>query len=125
MREAGLEVNGTALSSVAFVKVRWERLTLVALQVVLSTLFLLAVVIGTTRLGVDAVKSTNTAELFALRPGCPGECRERVAGFSQGGWAAAYSGIGTEVGRDLKARLVSNHEGWTLEVRTRAASTVS
>lgn len=118
MREVGLESNGTAFTSVTFVEVRWEWLTLVAAQVGLSIAFLLTVVIGTARLGVDVVKSSNMAELFAIpASGCDscckaGECQGREKGGTEGG-------IKTEVGKDVGATLTRRGEGWILEVKTK------
>jgi hypothetical protein len=116
MRETGREENGTALASVTFVEVRWEWLTLVAAQVVLSIAFLLAVVIGTARLGVDVVKSSNMAELFAMQElDCNG-CSKASGGESRAE-GVVYGGIKTEVGKDIEATLRRDDAGWRLEVK--------
>jgi hypothetical protein len=118
LRETGLEANGTAFTSVTFVEVRWEWLTMVAAQVGLSIAFLLAVVFGTARLGVDVVKSTNMAELFAL-PAMgrqDGGKEPDVHSFHQD---IAYAGIRTQVGKDVGATLRRGREGWFMEVKPR------
>lgn len=116
MRERGLEQDGTAFTPVTFVVVRWEWLTLISAQVLLSIAFLVTVVIGTARLGVDVVKSSNMAELFAL-PSQDGsesgkggeESGRRETGLSQG--------INTKVSRDVGAVLEKRQEGWRLKVK--------
>ena len=110
MREAGWEKQGTALASVTFVDVRWQWLTLVAAQVVLSLVFLLSVIIYTTRLGVNVVKSSNMAELFAMSaPDWNNTNDSRADGV-------VYEGISTKVGKDVEAILRKGSEGWRLEV---------
>lgn len=119
MRETGLEANGTAFTSITFVEVRWEWLTMVAAQVGLSIAFLLAVVYGTARLGVDVVKSTNMAELFAL----PAVGRQDGGNDSKSysmHQDVAYAGIKTEVGKDVGATLRRRREGWVMELKPKA-----
>ncbi|KAL2211302.1 hypothetical protein CC79DRAFT_194693 [Sarocladium strictum] len=118
MREAGLDRDGTALTSVTFVEVRWEWMTLVSAQVGLSIVFLLSVMYGTARLGVDVVKSSNMAELFAF------STTERQDGWKEGESHGAYqdvghAGIKTQVAKDVGATLRKGREGWFMEVKPR------
>ncbi|KAK0391655.1 hypothetical protein NLU13_1154 [Sarocladium strictum] len=116
MRESGLEKDGTALTSVTFVQVRWEWLTLVAAQVVLSIVFVLVVIIRTAGLGVDVVKSSNMAELFALSAVESMDPRTRVE-QGTGHRDFVYSGINTEVGKEVGATLTKGSEGWRLVLK--------
>lgn len=121
MRESGRERNGTAFNSVTFVEVRWEWLTLVAAQSGLTLVFLLAVVIGTARLGVDVVKSSNMAELFALPTLTFGDDSREGTKLRTQDHGFVYKGIKTEVGKDVGAVLRKGSEGWRLEVQTKDA----
>ncbi|KAH8173784.1 hypothetical protein LIA77_05203 [Sarocladium implicatum] len=116
MRELGVEADGTAFTSVTFVEVRWEWLTLISAQVLLSIAFLVTVVVGTARLGVDVVKSSNMAELFATsgQDSCT-ECKS-----DEGLGRTEYdlsAGISTKVGKDVRALLEKKPGGWRLEVK--------
>lgn len=116
MREVGFDSDGTALTSVTFVEVRWEWMTLVSAQVGLSIVFLLSVMYGTAKLGVDVVKSSNMAELFAF------SATGRQDGWKHGESHSAYqdvgrAGIKTQVGKDVGATLRRGREGWYMEVK--------
>ncbi|KAJ4252341.1 hypothetical protein NW762_010939 [Fusarium torreyae] len=60
-------VEGKGFNRETYMFVRWQWLALLAGQVGLTVAFLVAIIIHTARIGVDVVKSSNAAELFALR----------------------------------------------------------
>jgi hypothetical protein len=80
--------------------VRWAWLAFLAAQIGLSFVFLLAVMLYTAALGVDVVKSTSVAELFAMRP----------RGFSE------PRGIRPSIDGQLVGRLRKEGHLWNLEV---------
>jgi hypothetical protein len=68
MRTTGTQqVRGEAFFPEMILRVRWEWLTFLAVQLVLTIAFLVAVIIHTERMGMNIVKSSNMAELFALQ----------------------------------------------------------
>jgi hypothetical protein len=69
MHEYGEPVVGEVLGPVVFVRVDWAWMSFLASQIVLSMVFLLAVIVQTAGLGVDVVKSSELASLFALDSG--------------------------------------------------------
>lgn len=65
--QANGHVRGEFFTSETFVTVRWAWLAFLATQIGLTFVFLLIVVVHTARLDVEIVKSSNIAELFAMR----------------------------------------------------------
>ncbi|KAF6839375.1 hypothetical protein CPLU01_01795 [Colletotrichum plurivorum] len=59
-------VNGTAWQREVYVKIRWQWLTLLAAQVLLSVLLLAMIIMETIAADVDVVKSSMLAALFAI-----------------------------------------------------------
>lgn len=65
--EANSNVKGEFLTPETFVTVRWAWLAFLATQIGLTFVFLIVVVVHTAKLDVEVVKSSNIAELFAVR----------------------------------------------------------
>lgn len=59
--------NATTTADNPVLRIRWRWLSLLATQVLFTILFLLYVVINTAIMDVEIVKSSNIAELLALR----------------------------------------------------------
>lgn len=105
MRNKGVAQEGQPLISKTFVRVRWEWLAFVAAQVGLSIVFLVCVGWHTASLGVDIVKDSNLAELFAVR-NMP----------DHGHLASGISGIGPDARKRIVARLRQRDGVWALEL---------
>jgi hypothetical protein len=90
------------MAAETFVTVRWAWLAFVAAQVGLSIMFLVCVCWHTRHLGVDVVKSSNTAALFALGG---------LSSVSRG-----TGGIRSLVGNEVRARLQKANGRWELDV---------
>lgn len=104
--DEGGAISGEGSNYESFILVRWEWLSLLGCQVILTAIFLISVIIHTARLGVDVVKSANTAELFAL-----GHHGERgIATLEHD----RSEGITTQVDRATIARLRRSEAGWKL-----------
>jgi hypothetical protein len=103
---------GEALSSETFITVRWGWLSLVAVQLGLTVFFIAWVAIHTRSLGLNVIKSSNLAELFAGRPE---------------GWTPATSttasdnaermGIWPKDDERAIGRLVREGHAWKMEVQ--------
>lgn len=105
--DEGGAISGEGSNYEKFILIRWEWLSLLGAQVILTVMFLISVIIHTARLGVDVVKSANTAELFAL--GRHGEPGEGTLGKD------CTEGITTQVDPTTMARLRRSEAGWKLE----------
>ncbi|VUC26724.1 unnamed protein product [Clonostachys rosea] len=109
-------VNGIAYKEETFVRVRWEWLSFLVVQIALTIIFLAAVMIQTAILDMDIVKSSNTAELFALQ----GQGIERVPtlnGENALGERFQYKGIKTRVHGASEGRLIRDPGfGWKLHI---------
>ncbi|KAL6918855.1 hypothetical protein FSST1_002881 [Fusarium sambucinum] len=101
-------VRGDSFNRETYMFVRWQWLTLLAAQVGFTVAFVVAIVIHTARIGVDVVKSSNAAELFALQENRSQETR--MAEKSQS-W-----GIRTKVGKASEGILINSGGGWKLQV---------
>ncbi|KAM0228683.1 hypothetical protein ACHAPO_010544 [Fusarium lateritium] len=101
-------VRGESFNRETYMFVRWQWLTLLAAQVGFTVAFVVAIVIHTARIGVDVVKSSNAAELFALQENRSQETR--MAEKSQS-W-----GIRTKVGKASEGILINSGGGWKLQV---------
>ncbi|KAH7316913.1 hypothetical protein B0I35DRAFT_512755 [Stachybotrys elegans] len=105
MRSTGRQqIQGEAFFPVTILRVRWEWLTFLAVQLVLTVVFLVSVIINTERMGVDIVKSSNMAELFALHIG---EAEDSVK----------TGGISSSVDRKTAAELYHGGQGWKLKIQ--------
>lgn len=60
------EQKGTAWDSETFVLVRWEWLSLLAAQVLLSIVVLVFIMVATARSGVEIIKTAPLPALFAI-----------------------------------------------------------
>jgi hypothetical protein len=58
--------SGTAFIRTTIVVVAWKWLALLAVQIALASAFFVAIVVYTARLGIDTVKTSATAGLFAV-----------------------------------------------------------
>lgn len=107
-------IKGEALSPVTIVIVRWEWLSLLAAQVGLSTFFLISVMVVTSKLNIDVVKSSNLAELFALhdvKSESPNfVCDDNIRGSENGG-------ISSKVAKEQQAQLVQENSKWKMRLR--------
>lgn len=93
------------------VVVHWRWLSLLGLQVLLTTVFFVYVVVDTARVGVGVVKSSNMAELMVTKqPGTNTEDGPDGKDFGAGGFVSKVDG-------DLRGRLVRDGAGWHLEVQ--------
>lgn len=101
-------ITGSMVTTETFVVIRWQWLSLLATQVVLTIVFLLFVVIHTARLDVEIVKSSNIAELLALKRPC-GE----IEGVES---REPWEGLTAEVEKELTARLTREGNIWTLNI---------
>lgn len=104
------EVVGKALERETFIKVRWEWLTFLAVQICFTSVFLIVVMVHTARLDVDIVKSSNISELFAL---------------GNDNWGKSQtdeqkplnpSGINTKIHKGLRGHLIREDGVWRLDV---------
>ena len=94
--------------------VRWEWLTLLAAQVALSNIFLVAVMVRTWKLGVDVVKTSNMAELFAMRlQNAELACLKQA----ENGEDEMLLGINAKVKKELHAELTKEDERWVLALK--------
>lgn len=104
--DTGGAISGQGSNYESFILVRWEWLSLLGCQVILTAIFLTSVIIHTARLGVDVVKSANTAELFALG----NHNQPRIATLGQD----RLEGITTRLDRATMVRLRKSEAGWKL-----------
>lgn len=105
--------SGVAYRQQTMVKVRWEWLSLLIIQIGLTLLFVVAVMIQTARLGMDVVKSSNTAELFAFQGMHENGAGSNLAQETDG---LKYRGIKTELSPTLSGQLVQGEHGWKLKI---------
>ncbi|CAH0023487.1 unnamed protein product [Clonostachys rhizophaga] len=92
---------------VNMVVIRWEWLSFLVIQIALALVFQVIVVAQTAQLGVDVVKSSNMAELFALQ------------GFGDKYMDDGQSrGISTTVTDERYGELVKDTHGWKLHLST-------
>ncbi|KAI9148362.1 hypothetical protein HJFPF1_12193 [Paramyrothecium foliicola] len=106
------DVRGQAITTETIVQIRWEWLSILAIQLGLALLFLTIVIFQTAKLEVDVVKSTNTAELFAMEKTTP-SYRVTVTGP---GAAPEQGGIATQIKPHEFATLVKEGGAWKLKV---------
>lgn len=66
MQRRGRHATGEALNPVTYITVRYQWLSFIATQVFLTIVFLGIVIVQTWRLGIDVVKSSDVAGLFAF-----------------------------------------------------------
>ncbi|KAK7216204.1 hypothetical protein V2G26_004207 [Clonostachys chloroleuca] len=59
-------IEGKAYKQELHILIRWEWLSLLAIQLILTLVFLIWVMVLTAQLDMDVVKSSNIAELFAM-----------------------------------------------------------
>ncbi|KAF4949052.1 hypothetical protein FSARC_13601 [Fusarium sarcochroum] len=100
-------VEGKSYNRETYMFVRWQWLALLASQVGLTVVFLVAIIIHTARIGVEVVKSSNAAELFALQE--DGSQGTRMMEKS-------HSGINTKVGKASQGMLINTGGGWKLQI---------
>lgn len=112
MRQKGTTQDGQTLVPETFVRVRWEWLAFVAIQVGLSILFLITIACQTVHLGLDVVKSSNMSELFALR---------HNTAYTQ--LPSEAAGIRPLVDPSIVARLQNTDDTWALEVSRQGLTT--
>ncbi|KAL2209524.1 hypothetical protein CC79DRAFT_1367709 [Sarocladium strictum] len=105
LREYGEEVQGSALAPVVYIKVNWAWLSFIALQILFTIIFLIAVMIQTARLGVEVVKSSAMATLFAIQ--------NDIALNSQDD---PRSGLRRDVDKRVTGRLQRNENSWSVVV---------
>ena len=101
-------VKGKGFNRETYMFVRWQWLALLAGQVSLTVVFVVAIVIHTARIGVDVVKSSNAAELFALQ-----ENKSGGTGMME---KSQSWGIRTKVGKASEGILINTGEGWKLQI---------
>lgn len=113
MRKSNISehIPGQVLTEKTFVVVRWEWLSFLAAQVGLTIIFLIAVIIYTARLHIDVIKSSNIAELLAIR--------NSAKDIDSGGADILGSGLRREIGDEFLARLQKDGPMWHLEVSQR------
>ncbi|KAK7212663.1 hypothetical protein V2G26_019841 [Clonostachys chloroleuca] len=92
---------------VNMVVIRWEWLSFLVIQVALALVFQVVVVAQTARLGVDIVKSSNIAELFALQGSGDKYMDDSLS-----------RGISTTVTDEQYGELVKDTHGWKLHLST-------
>ncbi|VUC23507.1 unnamed protein product [Clonostachys rosea] len=105
--------SGIAYRQQTMTKVRWEWLSLLIIQIGLTLVFVVAVMIQTARLGMDVVKSSNTAELFAFQGMHENGAGSNLALETDG---LKYRGIKTELSPTLSGQLVQGEHGWKLKI---------
>ncbi|CAG9986482.1 unnamed protein product [Clonostachys byssicola] len=93
---------------VNMIVIRWEWLSFLVVQIALALVFQVVVFVQTARLGVDVVKSSNMAELFALQGSGDKYMDNSLSG-----------GIGTAVTDERYGKLVKDTHGWKLHLSTR------
>ncbi|KAK5997431.1 hypothetical protein PT974_02787 [Cladobotryum mycophilum] len=115
------DVIGESLSLETFITVRWGWLSFLAIQVSLANIFLIAVMVQTRRLDFQVIKSSNIAELFAIRRRLEGEMD--AAASATVDCKTELMGIKREVNEHLLGRL-SREEGdvWNLEIERREST---
>lgn len=98
-------MQGTALAPVVFIRVNWPWLTFLAAQILLTTIFLMATIIQTANLGVEVMKSSTIATLFAIdnRDGLQHE--------------AVAPGLRRAVDKSVMGELQRREDGWSVAVR--------
>lgn len=106
------KVPGQVLTEKTFVVVRWEWLSFLAAQVGLTIVFLIAVIIYTARLHIDVIKSSNIAELLAIR--------KSADDLDADGADVLGGGIRRDIGDEFLARLQKDGPAWHLEISQRA-----
>ncbi|CAI6100061.1 unnamed protein product [Clonostachys chloroleuca] len=87
----------------AFVQENHIVLFLLAIQIGFTIIFLAAVIFHTERLGIDIVKSSNMAELFALQDTLEQE--------------AKFVGINPRIDNNATAELTRRNGVWKLDLR--------
>ena len=102
-------VEGEGFIRETYTFVRWEWLTLLAAQVGLAVVFVIAIIIHTARIGVDVVKSSNTAELFALQ-GDNGPRGTNIMASTQS------MGIKTKLAKESTGMLLNTGGEWKLKL---------
>ncbi|KAL2204501.1 hypothetical protein CC79DRAFT_1325230 [Sarocladium strictum] len=104
-RDYGEVVQGAALSPVVFIKVRWAWLSYLAAQILLTIVFLVAVIVRSALLGIDVVKSSAMATLFAM---------EQSSDSEQDG--IVLPGLRRDVDKRTTGRLRRYHKTWSMVV---------
>lgn len=121
--EANGLVMGESLTAEAFVVIRWQWLAFLASQIGLTFLFLLIVIIHTAHLNIDIVKSSNIAELFALRrqereeAAATGPAMGSLGGQHSPGWMAFQPNLDKEI----RGKLTMDRGGWNFGLQRREA----
>jgi hypothetical protein len=90
--------------------VRWQWLFLLAIQIGFTIIFLPVVIYQTARLGIDIVKSSNMAELFALQD--TQHCDAPPT--DDRGQVIKSAGINTQIDSNTTAELIKGNGGWKL-----------
>jgi hypothetical protein len=97
-----------------YIVVRWEWLSFLAAQILLTIVFQIVVIVQTASMSVGIVKSSNMAELFALYGDDDDNTSQK--------WALAAAGlrargIGTKLNNSVEAKLVPGSHGWNLQIK--------
>lgn len=114
--EANSHVQGAFLTTETFITVRWGWLAFLATQIGLTYIFLIVVVVHTARLDVEIVKSSNIAELFAMR-GATGVDENNGNSAPAASHTPQWMGFQPKVDGKLNGRLRKDGEnGWNLDL---------
>ncbi|KAK4195627.1 hypothetical protein QBC40DRAFT_269118 [Triangularia verruculosa] len=100
--------NGTAWKEETYILVRWEWLSLVAVQIVLSLVILILIIVQTSVLGVPVVKSSILPAFFAVG------LTEREAADRMRGNPAGDNEESLETGESLKEKVGGPEESYAL-----------
>lgn len=113
-------VTGSAYMGILRVAIRWEGIAFLVVHTGLAILFLIAVIVHTARLGVDVVKISNTASLFAITAGSKLEVQWTPDGrwLTSDGIKPLLDGKDPVENRSLvgKLRKGEDGQGWRMEV---------
>lgn len=117
-------MRGVIQTSETIVVIRWEWLSLVATQIVLTMAFLLAVIWHTARLNVSIVKTSNMAELLAISKDNHNDNNSSNDGAEvsapAGDGRTIVCGIRAHADGGLVGKLARGANGWALHVRQKA-----
>ena len=117
-------MRGVIQTSQTIVVIRWEWLSLVATQIVLTMAFLLAVIWHTARLNVSIVKTSNMAELLAISKDNSNNNKNNDDGAQVSALAGdghtLVGGIRAHADGGLVGKLARGANGWALLVRRKA-----